>query len=197
MELSELPFLGAITVILVFWVLDRLCGQRRAHRGKVSPKVDKTKIQPTQSQELQPLSRAQLFGLTIALAGLEFVWATQMIFTVPIFERLGLSRRFLGVSWIAGPVSGLFVQPIAGAFSDDLESKWGRRRPFLVGGLLCTLLSMAAFAAAEEIGIFFGDGVDHKSVALAVAIVSSFGDDIAKNAVQVLLFFQLSCQLPL
>jgi len=97
---------------------------------------------------------------------------------------LGLEERFLGLSWLAGPVSGLLVQPIAGSLSDRSECRWGRRRPFLVGGLACTLVSMAVFASAQSIGQAFGDSGSNHSIALMVAVISSFGDDIAKNAVQ-------------
>jgi len=191
--LPELPWGKLTLTLIILRCVDSLVSSSRRRKAAKDkrPAVEK-ETSPAKSvsrkkasSSLTPLTEAQLFGLTVALAGVEFVWATQMIFTVPIFERLGLSQRFLGLSWIAGPVSGLFVQPIAGSWSDELESCWGRRRPFLVGGLVCTLLSMAAFAGAEEIGTFLGDTHADKSIALAVAIVSSFGDDIAKNAVQV------------
>ena len=43
-------------------------------------------------------------------------------------------------SWLAGPVTGLIVQPIVGALSDRTGSKHGRRTPyFLIGAILCSL----------------------------------------------------------
>ena len=42
--------------------------------------------------------------------------------------------------WLAGPVTGLLVQPIIGAISDGTWSpKFGRRKPFfLIGALLAS-----------------------------------------------------------
>ena len=125
----ELSWLAQLALsLLLLRIFDAFICQmsyKSRHRGTKDGADDSEAFQSTtasarsvaSSGELTLLTNAQLIGLTVALAGIEFVWATQMIFTVPIFERLGLSRRFLGVSWIAGPVSGLFVQPIAGAWS--------------------------------------------------------------------------------
>ena len=44
------------------------------------------------------------------------------------------------VLWIAGPVSGLLVQPIIGYMSDKTWNRLGRRKPyFLVGAILASL----------------------------------------------------------
>ena len=41
---------------------------------------------------------------------------------------------------LAGPLTGLLVQPIIGAMSDRTASKWGRRTPyFIVGAIMCSL----------------------------------------------------------
>ena len=41
---------------------------------------------------------------------------------------------------LAGPITGLLVQPLVGALSDRTVSRWGRRTPyFLAGAVLCSL----------------------------------------------------------
>ena len=48
--------------------------------------------------------------------------------------------------WLAGPITGLFVQPLVGYYSDRTWTRFGRRRPyFLVGAALaaCTLVGHA------------------------------------------------------
>jgi len=43
----------------------------------------------------------------------------------------------------AGAVMSLVVTPFAGAWSDRLQTRWGRRRPFLLIGILGTCLALA------------------------------------------------------
>jgi maltose/moltooligosaccharide transporter len=46
--------------------------------------------------------------------------------------------------WLAGPMTGLLVQPIVGAMSDRTKSRFGRRTPyFLIGAILCSLSLLA------------------------------------------------------
>lgn len=57
-----------------------------------------------------------------------------------IFQTYGAEVEQLAIFAIAGPVTGLLVQPIIGYFSDRTWSpKWGRRRPyFIIGAILAT-----------------------------------------------------------
>ncbi|MEO6346648.1 MAG: MFS transporter, partial [Aquaticitalea sp.] len=58
-----------------------------------------------------------------------------------IFLYLGAPEDMLPILNIAGPVTGLIIQPIIGAMSDKTWSpRWGRRKPyFLIGALLGSL----------------------------------------------------------
>jgi maltose/moltooligosaccharide transporter len=48
--------------------------------------------------------------------------------------------RTLPLLWLAGPMTGLLVQPIVGAMSDRTLSRCGRRTPyFLIGAIVCSL----------------------------------------------------------
>ena len=58
----------------------------------------------------------------------------------PIYKYLGADEASLPYLWLAGPMTGLIVQPIIGAMSDKTDSKLGRRTPnFLIGAILCSL----------------------------------------------------------
>ena len=60
--------------------------------------------------------------------------------------------------WIAGPLSGIIVQPIVGVFADNSTSKWGRRRPFLLGGAVVVVLCLVTLGwAAELVGLVVQD----------------------------------------
>ena len=60
--------------------------------------------------------------------------------------------------WIAPPLSGLIVQPMIGVMSDSSQSRWGRRRPFILlfAILVAFFLVMLAWAS-EIVGVFTSD----------------------------------------
>ena len=83
-------------------------------------------------------------------------------FQQPYLLSLGVSKSVLALVWIAGPLSGVLVQPYVGLKSDNCRSKYGKRRPFIVGGAIATILSLMILAWAKEIvagflGIFGAD----------------------------------------
>lgn len=52
-------------------------------------------------------------------------------------------------------MSGLIMQPIVGVISDNLRSKWGRRRPFMIGGSVIVALCLLVLGwTAEIVGMF-------------------------------------------
>ena len=58
----------------------------------------------------------------------------------PIYSYLGADEASLPLLQLAGPLTGLLVQPIIGAMSDRTASRWGRRTPyFIVGAIMCSL----------------------------------------------------------
>jgi maltose/moltooligosaccharide transporter len=62
----------------------------------------------------------------------------------PIYRYLGADESTLPLLWLAGPMTGLIVQPIIGAMSDRTVTRWGRRTPyFFVGAILCSLALLA------------------------------------------------------
>jgi solute carrier family 45, member 1/2/4 len=70
---------------------------------------------------------------------------------------LGISKSFLALVWIAGPLSGVLVQPYVGIKSDNCRSRFGKRRPFIIGGGAATIISLMMLAWSREIvGAFLG-----------------------------------------
>jgi len=57
-----------------------------------------------------------------------------MTYCTPYLLSLGMSKSRLSLVWIAGPLSGLVMQPLVGMLSDKSTSRYGRRRPYMVGG---------------------------------------------------------------
>ncbi|MFN8580073.1 MAG: MFS transporter [Gemmatimonadaceae bacterium] len=72
--------------------------------------------------------------------GIQYSFGLQQSNMSPIYKYLGANEASLPLLWLAGPMTGLIVQPIIGAMSDRTLSPRGRRTPyFLVGAVLCSL----------------------------------------------------------
>lgn len=83
--------------------------------------------------------------MNFGFLGIQFGWGLQLANMSAIYSKLGASPDSIPILWLAGPITGLLVQPLIGAMSDRTWNKLGRRRPyFLVGAVLasCALLFM-------------------------------------------------------
>ena len=86
------------------------------------------------------LSFWQILNMNLGFFGIQFSFGLQQSNMSPIYQYLGADEGSLPLLWLAGPVTGLIVQPLIGAMSDRTVSRWGRRTPyFLIGALLCSL----------------------------------------------------------
>lgn len=86
------------------------------------------------------LSFWQILNMNVGFFGIQFSFGLQQANMSPIYAYLGADGKSLPLLWLAGPVTGLIVQPIVGALSDRTGSKHGRRTPyFLIGAILCSL----------------------------------------------------------
>ena len=47
----------------------------------------------------------------------------------PIYSYLGASEAQIPLLQMAGPMTGLLIQPLIGAMSDRTDSRWGGVRP--------------------------------------------------------------------
>ncbi len=65
-------------------------------------------------QKLKPFSTAQLLNFCLGFFGLQFAWQMRIILSGPVTEGLGASPLIFGLIWLAGPVTGMVVQPIIG-----------------------------------------------------------------------------------
>ncbi|MCU6432863.1 MFS transporter [Undibacterium sp. Jales W-56] len=86
------------------------------------------------------LSFWQILNMNFGFFGIQFSFGLQQSSMSPIYTYLGADEASLPYLWLAGPVTGLIVQPLIGAMSDRTVTRWGRRTPyFLVGAILCSL----------------------------------------------------------
>lgn len=86
------------------------------------------------------LSLWRILEMNLGFLGLQFSFGLQQGNMAPIYSYLGAEEASLPILQLAGPLTGLIVQPIIGAMSDRTNSRWGRRTPyFLFGAILCSL----------------------------------------------------------
>ncbi|KAL8716037.1 MAG: hypothetical protein Q9225_006277 [Loekoesia sp. 1 TL-2023] len=114
-----------------------------------------------------------LFVLTLSIGGLQIAWATEISNGSPYLLSLGMSKALLAIVWIIGPLSGTIVQPYIGIRSDNCRNRFGKRKPFMIGGAAATLISFLALAWTREIvhgflGLF---GADPESQPVKVASI--------------------------
>lgn len=86
------------------------------------------------------LSLWQIIQMNLGFLGLQFSFGLQQGNMAPIYSFLGAREDELPLLQLAGPVTGLLVQPIIGALSDRTHSRWGRRTPyFITGAIMCSV----------------------------------------------------------
>jgi maltose/moltooligosaccharide transporter len=87
------------------------------------------------------LSFSQIVNMNVGFFGIQYSFGLQQSAVNPIYDFLGASPDEIPLLNLAGPVTGLLIQPFIGALSDSTwHPKWGRRKPFfLIGALLCSI----------------------------------------------------------
>lgn len=79
--------------------------------------------------------------MNVGFFGIQYSFGLQQSAVNPIYDMLGARPDEIPLLNLAGPVTGLLIQPIIGAMSDKTwHPRWGRRKPyFFIGALLCSL----------------------------------------------------------
>ena len=86
------------------------------------------------------LSLLRIIEMNIGFFGLQFSFGLQQANMGPIYGFLGAEEATMPLLWLAGPMTGLLVQPIVGAMSDRTSSRYGQRTPyFLIGAIICSI----------------------------------------------------------
>lgn len=94
-------------------------------------------------QQAKPnLSFWQIWNMCFGFLGIQFGFALQNGNVSRIFQTLGATIDEIPILWIAGPLTGLLVQPIVGYFSDRTWNKLGRRRPYFFYGAVLTTVAL-------------------------------------------------------
>ncbi|BCO18295.1 MULTISPECIES: MFS transporter [unclassified Alteromonas] len=133
----------------------------------------------------------QIWNMCFGFFGIQYGFGLQQANLSPIFRYHGAAEHELPILWLAGPVTGLLIQPLIGVISDGTWTRFGRRKPFfmmgaLVGSIavmfmpyvpelwmvvgLFWMLDAAMNTAMEPYRALVGDKVNHQQRPLAYAL---------------------------
>lgn len=88
------------------------------------------------------LSFWQIWNVSFGFLGVQMGFALQNANVSRVLSDLGADLHSLSLFWLAAPIMGLLVQPLVGAASDRTWNRFGRRRPFILGGAIAAALGM-------------------------------------------------------
>ncbi|MFB8267547.1 MFS transporter [Streptomyces sp. NPDC055955] len=131
----------------------------------------------------RPLSNWYIAAIGIAQFGI-FVAILS-----PVFVSMQLKAQELNPSNPAavvavvlpiGSIGAILGNPVFGALSDRTRTRWGRRRPWLLGGIVCLLLGLTAVALSTNVLMLTLSWLlcQLASNAAFAALVASFADNV-------------------
>ena len=87
------------------------------------------------------LSFTQIINMNVGFFGIQYSFGLQQSAVNPIYDFLGATPDQIPLLNLAGPVTGLLIQPLIGALSDKTwHPRFGRRKPyFFIGALFCSI----------------------------------------------------------
>lgn len=90
------------------------------------------------------LNFSSIIAMNVGFFGIQYSFGLQQTNMTPIYSYLGANADQIPLLNLAGPMTGLIIQPIIGAMSDKTTSRFGRRRPyFLIGAIICSICLFA------------------------------------------------------
>lgn len=93
------------------------------------------------SPQKPSLTFSQIINMNVGFFGIQYSFGLQQTAINPLYTFLHASPEELPILNLAGPMTGLLIQPVIGALSDKTwHPRWGRRKPyFLIGAVFCSL----------------------------------------------------------
>ncbi len=92
------------------------------------------------------MTNGNLAWMNLGFFGVQFSFGLTQSAVNPIFLFLGAEAHSLPILNIAGPITGLFIQPFIGAMSDKTwHPRLGKRKPYILGGAVVMILILFLF----------------------------------------------------
>jgi maltose/moltooligosaccharide transporter len=103
------------------------------------------------------LSFWQIINMNVGFFGIQYSFGLQQSAVNPIYDFLGAKPDEIPWLNLAGPLTGLLIQPIIGALSDRTwHPRFGRRKPFFfIGAIMCSI-ALFLFPFSSELWMAAG-----------------------------------------
>ncbi len=96
-----------------------------------------------EAEQKPKLNFWQIWNMSFGFLGIQYGFGLQQANMSPIYRYLGAEEANIPGLWLAGPLTGLLLQPIIGALSDKSWSpRWGRRKPYVFIGAIVGSIAM-------------------------------------------------------
>jgi maltose/moltooligosaccharide transporter len=103
------------------------------------------------------LSFWQIINMNVGFFGIQYSFGLQQTAINPLYTFLHAKPEDLPILNLAGPMTGLLIQPIIGALSDKTwHPRWGRRKPYFLIGAICCSLCLFAFPFSRSLWMAAG-----------------------------------------
>ena len=122
---------------------------------------------------LKKFTTAQFLNFALGFFGLQFAWQMRIILSGPVTESLGASPFIYGLIWLAGPFTGMVVQPVIGGLRDKTKSPLGRRTPYLLGGAILASIALWLFPNSANVANLIQNVSGIKLPALAALFIAA------------------------
>lgn len=108
------------------------------------------------NQQKPTLEFWQVWNMCFGFFGIQYGFGLQQANLSPIFSYHGAAEHELPILWLAGPVTGLIIQPLIGAISDRTWTSFGRRKPFFLWGALIGSVAVMFMPYVPELWMVVG-----------------------------------------
>ncbi len=103
-------------------------------------------------KEKPSLSFWQIWNMSFGFLGIQYGFGLQQANMSPIYRYLGAEESSIPGLWLAGPLTGLLLQPIIGTLSDrSWSTSWGRRRPYIFIGAIAGSIAMVLMPNSKSV----------------------------------------------
>src|SRR3954471_6573335 len=121
-------------------------GTASAEGVAMTATVETVSPNPGQVERRPLMSGSAILMMNLGFFGVQFSFGLTQSAVNPLFLLIGAQPDQLPLLNLAGPVTGLVIQPLIGAISDRTWSpRWGRRRPFVTAGAILCAVILAVF----------------------------------------------------
>lgn len=116
------------------------------------------------------LSLLKLTGINLLAFGMELCASAGFTYIPPILLKRGFTDRSLTIVMGIGPFLSLLLVPVIGHWSDKCQSRFGRRRPFMLALGLLMIFSLLVIPFSNEI-FEWCSNIFHPNFGLAAGVI--------------------------